>query len=49
LKGSIGEQVTLEKTVVLNNIPPGVYKLTVKVEDNLSKQQIEPSINFVVQ
>ena len=48
-KGSVGEQVTLEKTVVLNNIPPGVYKLTVKVEDNLSKQQIQPSVNFIVQ
>ncbi len=48
-KGSVGEQVTLEKTVVLNNIPPGVYKLTVKVEDNLSKQQIQPSVNFIVE
>jgi GWxTD domain-containing protein len=48
-KGDVGEQVTLEKTIVLNNIPPGLYKLTIKVEDNLSKQQIEPSINFVVQ
>jgi 5-hydroxyisourate hydrolase-like protein (transthyretin family) len=48
-KGNIGEQVTLEKTIVLNNIPPGLYKLTIKVADNLSKQQIEPSVNFVVQ
>ncbi len=47
-KGYIGEQVTLEKTVVLNNIPPGQYKLTVKVDDNLSKQSIQPSIDFIV-
>jgi GWxTD domain-containing protein len=48
-KGYMGEQVTLEKTVVLNNIQPGTYKLTVKVEDNLSKQEIAPSVRFVVQ
>ena len=48
-KGYVGDQVTLEKTVVLNNIPPGLYKLTIKVEDNLSKQQIEPSVQFIVQ
>jgi GWxTD domain-containing protein len=47
-KGNVGEQVTLEKTVVLNNIPPGLYKLTIKVDDNLSKQQIQPSVNFLV-
>jgi GWxTD domain-containing protein len=48
-KGYVGDQVTLEKTVVLNNIPPGLYKLTIQVQDNLSKQQIEPSVQFIVQ
>ena len=43
-KGYVGEQITLEKTVVLNNIPPGQYKLTVRVDDNLSKQHVEPSV-----
>ncbi len=47
-KGYVGEQVTLEKTVVLNNIPPGQYKLTIRVDDNLSKQHIEPAVDFIV-
>ena len=47
-KGYVGEQVTLEKTVVLNNIPPGQYKLKVRVDDNLANQHIEPSVDFVV-
>ena len=47
--GNVGDQITLEKSLALNAFPPGVYKLTVKVDDNVSKQQIAPSVRFAVE
>jgi GWxTD domain-containing protein len=47
--GNIGEQVTLEKRLALNTLQPGQYRLTVKVDDNISKQQIAPSVRFAVE
>ena len=47
--GNVGDQITLEKTVSLNSLQPGLYKLTVKVDDNISKQQIAPSVRFTVE
>ncbi len=47
--GNVGDQVTLAKSLALNNFPPGVYRLTVKVDDNVSKQQIAPSVRFAVE
>jgi GWxTD domain-containing protein len=47
--GNVGDQITLEKTVSLNSLQPGLYKLTVKVDDNVSKQQIAPSVRFTVE
>ena len=47
--GNLGDQVTLEKSLALNTFQPGLYKLTVKVDDNVSKQQISPSVNFAVE
>ena len=47
--GNVGDQVTLEKSLSLNAFPPGVYRLTVKVDDNISKQQIAPSVRFAVE
>jgi 5-hydroxyisourate hydrolase-like protein (transthyretin family) len=47
--GNIGDQITLEKTVTLSSLQPGLYRLTVKVDDNVSKQQISPSIRFAVE
>jgi 5-hydroxyisourate hydrolase-like protein (transthyretin family) len=47
--GNVGEQVTLEKTLALNSFQPGIYKLTVKVDDNVSKQQIAPSVRFAIE
>jgi GWxTD domain-containing protein len=47
--GNVGDQVTLEKSLALNAFPPGVYRLTVKVDDNVSKQQIAPSVRFAVE
>ncbi len=47
--GNVGEQITLEKSLALTSFQPGVYKLTVKVADNVSKQQIAPSVRFTVE
>ena len=47
--GKIGDQITLEKSLALAAFPPGVYRLTVKVDDNVSKQQIAPSVRFAVE
>jgi hypothetical protein len=47
--GNVGDQITLEKTVSLSKLQPGLYKLTVKVDDNVSKQQITPSVRFAVE
>ncbi len=47
--GNVGDQITLEKSLALNAFQPGIYKLTVKVDDNISKQQIAPSVRFAVE
>ena len=46
---NVGEQVTLEKRLALSSLQPGQYRLTVKVDDNISKQQIAPSVRFAVE
>jgi GWxTD domain-containing protein len=47
--GNLGDQVTLEKQVALGNLEPGIYQVTVKVNDNVSKQTISPSVKFIVE
>jgi GWxTD domain-containing protein len=47
--GNVGDQITLEKSLILSTFQPGIYKLTVKVDDNISKQQIAPSVRFAVE
>ena len=47
--GKVGEQITLERSMPLTSLPPGTYRLTIKVNDNISKQTITPSANFVVE
>jgi GWxTD domain-containing protein len=47
--GNLGDQMTLEKSLALTSFQPGVYRLTVKVDDNVSKQQIAPSVRFAVE
>lgn len=47
--GNVGDQVTLEKSLALASFPPGLYRLTVKVDDTVSKQQIAPSVRFAVE
>jgi GWxTD domain-containing protein len=47
--GNVGEQVTLQKSIASANLPPGVYKINIKVNDNISKQTIDPSATFAVE
>ena len=47
--GSAGEQVTLQKSLSLASVPPGTYRISIKVTDNLTKQTINPSASFQVE
>jgi GWxTD domain-containing protein len=47
--GNIGEQVTLGKSLQLSQLDPGVYQVTIKVNDQISKQVISPTAKFTVQ
>lgn len=47
--GNAGEQVTLEKSMDLASLNPGLYRVTVKVVDNVSKQDVMPSARFAVE
>lgn len=47
--GNIGEQVTLQKEVQAANLDPGVYRIQIKVSDNISKQSLGPSATFSVE
>ena len=46
---NVGEQVTLQKTIAAANLQPGVYKIEIKVNDNISKQTADPSATFAVE
>ncbi len=47
--GNLGDQVTLQKSIVPANLQPGVYKIQIKVNDNVSKQTVDPSAVFAVE
>ena len=47
--GNVGEQVTLQKTLSASNLDPGVYRIQIKVNDNISKQTVDPSAMFAVE
>jgi len=47
--GNVGEQVTLQKSIASANLQPGVYRINIKVNDNISKQTIDPSATFAVE
>jgi GWxTD domain-containing protein len=47
--GNIGEQLTVEKSLAANSLPPGLYKLSIKVNDKISKQMVDPSVTFAVE
>jgi GWxTD domain-containing protein len=47
--GNVGDQVTLQKAVASANLDPGVYRIQIKVSDNLSKQTVDPTATFAVE
>jgi hypothetical protein len=47
--GNIGDQVTLQKEVQAANLNPGVYRIQIKVSDNISKQTVDPTATFSVE
>jgi len=47
--GNVGEQVTLQKSIAAANLQPGIYKIEIKVNDNISKQTVVPSAQFAVE
>ena len=47
--GNIGDQLTLQKSLPLNALAPGVYQVTIKVNDLLSKQTVSPTAKFAVE
>jgi hypothetical protein len=48
--GNVGDQLTLEKSLPLSSLEPGVYRVSIKVSDNLSKQQpIVQNASFAVE
>jgi hypothetical protein len=47
--GNLGDQVTLQKAVASAKLDPGVYRIQIKVNDNISKQTVDPSATFAVE
>ena len=47
--GNVGDQITLQKSIAAANLQPGVYKIQIKVNDNVSKQTVDPSAVFAVE
>ena len=47
--GNVGDQLTLEKSLSLNSLPPGIYSIRIKVTDNVSQQTITPEAKFAVE
>ncbi|MGO9316879.1 MAG: GWxTD domain-containing protein [Terracidiphilus sp.] len=47
--GSHSDQMTVEKSLPLAGLDPGKYKVTIKINDALSKQEIAQSAPFVVE
>jgi GWxTD domain-containing protein len=47
--GNVGDQVTLQKSIAAANLQPGIYKMQIKINDNVSKQTVDPSVTFAVE
>jgi GWxTD domain-containing protein len=47
--GNVGDQITLQKSIASANLQPGVYRVDIKVNDNVSKQTIDPTATFAVE
>ncbi len=47
--GAHSDQITVEKTLPVAGLQPGKYKVTIKIDDEISKQEIAQSAPFVVE
>jgi GWxTD domain-containing protein len=47
--GNIGDQMTLQKTLASTALDPGVYRIQIKVNDNISKQTVTTPAEFAVE
>ncbi len=47
--GNVGGQLTLEKSMAASSLPPGLYRLNIKVDDAVLKQTVDPSVTFAVE
>jgi GWxTD domain-containing protein len=47
--GAHSDELTVEKSLPIAGLPPGKYKVTVKINDAISKQEIAQSAPFVVE
>ena len=47
--GNTGDQITIEKSMPLANLDPGLYSLKITVNDEVTKQTINPSARFQVE
>jgi hypothetical protein len=47
--GAHSDQMTVEKTLPISGLEPGKYKVTIKINDAISKQEIAQSAPFVVE
>jgi GWxTD domain-containing protein len=47
--GNISDQLTLQKSLPLGRLDPGVYQVTIKINDLLSNQTISPTTKFTVE
>jgi hypothetical protein len=47
--GTHSDQLTVEKTLPMAGLEPGKYKVTITINDTISKQEIAQSAPFVVE
>jgi GWxTD domain-containing protein len=47
--GNTGDQITIEKSMPLANLEPGLYNLKITVNDEVTKQTTNPSARFQVE
>jgi GWxTD domain-containing protein len=47
--GNVGDQMTLQKTLAAASLDPGVYRIQIKVNDNISKQTVTTPAEFAVE
>ena len=47
--GNVGDQLTLLKSLQLAGVEPGLYQVTIKVDDKVSKQSVTPTATFTVE